>query len=183
MTCFSLSSAVFALALLVGACGGSGANSANRPLPSYAGHATELFDDALEPKAVGLDLEQPTDPRSDPLLRERAQIGDASLRVRVSTVTTKAEETGSKYQIGVVTLEKLAGPYPPAGEFNVVVDKNSPAIGIMKSFEGRMVGKTFVIFIRLFVRPDGDRELHFHLAPDTKPVLAAVKEATAKTEY
>ena len=46
-----------------------------------------------------------------------------------------------------------------------------------------IVGKTFIVFVLIFGRPDGDRERHFHFAPDTKPVLAAVKEATAKAEY
>jgi len=171
---------LLALAALLAAACGPGANAANRPLPTYAGHATELFDDALEPMAVGLDLEQTSSPRSDPLLRERTQVGDATLRVRVSTVTSKEEDSGLKYLIGLVALEKLAGPYPPSEEFTVVVDRRSPAIGILKSFEGRLVGKTFIAFVRTFVRPDGDHEVHFHLAPDTKPVLVAVKEATAK---
>ena len=30
---------------------------------------------------------------------------------------------------------------------------------------------------REFVRPDGDRELHFHLAPDSKEVKLAVSDA------
>jgi len=166
------------LALALG-CGGSGANGANRPLPSYVGHATELFDDGIESKAVGLDLETPTPPRSDARLRERAQVGDAVLRVRVSTVTSKEEDSGNLYVVGFEALEKLAGPYPPGDTFSVRVEKDSPSAGIVKSFQGRLVGKSFVIFVRQFVRPDGDRELHFHLAPDTKDEAAAVRAATS----
>lgn len=164
-------------------CGGSGADAAKRPLPSYAGHATELFDDAIEPKAVGLELDQPIDPRGDARLRERAQVGDAVLRVRVSTVTAKEEDSGTRYVMGFDALEKLTGPFPPGDEFAVVVDRTSPSAGILKSFQGRLVGKKFVAFVRMFVRADGDRELHFHVAPDTKEEIAAVRAAAQKPEY
>lgn len=163
-------------------CGGSGANAANRPLPSYVGHATELFDDAIEANAVGLDLEMPPPPKGDAKLRERAEVGDAVLRARVSTVTAKEEDSGTIYQVGFEVLDKLAGPYPPGEYFSVRVDRLTPSMGIVKSFQGRLVGKTFVVFLRMFVRPDGDRELHFHIAPDSKDEVAAVRAATAKVE-
>ena len=167
-------------AAVVGAlgCGGAGANAPSRPLPSYAGHAAELFDDAIEAKAVGLDLEAAANPRMDSRLRERAEVGDAVLRVRVSTVSAKEEDAGSRYLLGFETLEKLGGQFPPNADFSVVVDKTGSSLGIVKSFQGRLVGKSFVAFVRMFVRPDGDREMHFHLAPDTKDEVAAVREAT-----
>jgi hypothetical protein len=165
------------------ACGGSGANAPNRPLPSYVGHATELFDDAIEPKAVGLELETTTAPKMDARLRERAEVGDAVLRARVSTVTAKEEDSGTVYQVGFETLEKLAGPYPPGDDFGLRVDKGTPSMGILKSFQGRLVGKSFVVFVRLFVRPDGDKDMHFHVAPDTKEEVAAVRAATVKQEF
>ena len=47
----------------------------------------------------------------------------------------------------------------------------------MKNFESRLVGYAFVAFVREFAHPNGERELHFHLAPDTKEVKAAVGDA------
>jgi hypothetical protein len=163
-------------------CAGSGAG-ANRPLPSYAGHAIELFDDAIDPKAVGLDTDVRADPRSDALLRERAQVSDATLRVRVTTLTAKHDGSDTLYQMGVRTLENLGGPFPPDGDFTVVMGPRSASMGIVKNLEDAIVGKSFVAFIRAFVLPDGDRELHFHFAPDTKPEVAAVKEAMPKSEH
>ncbi len=160
-----------------------GAHAVSRPLPSYAGHAMELFDDAIEARAVGLDLDTPIDPRTDAKLRERVQVGDAAVRVRVSTVTEKAEDSGTGFVVGFQALEQLAGPYPPGGEFSIVVRSDSPSSGILKGFQGRLMGKTFVVFVRSFVRPDGDAETHFHLAPDTKEERAAVREAAAKTAF
>ncbi len=163
-------------------CAGSGA-AAGRPLPSYAGHATELFDDGIEPKAVGLDVDLRADPRADALLRERAQLGDATVRVRVTTLTAKHDGPDTLYQMGVRTIENLGGPFPPEGDFNVTMGPKSSSIGIVRNLEDAIVGKTFVAFVRAFVLPDGDRELHFHFAPDTKPVVAAVRDAMTKAEH
>jgi hypothetical protein len=43
--------------------------------------------------------------------------------------------------------------------------------------EARLIGLAFVAFVREFVRPDGDHEVHFHFAPDTKDVKLAVGDA------
>jgi hypothetical protein len=168
-------------ALLMTACPGA-AESPKRPLPSYAGRAVELFDDAIESKAVGLDLEQSTPARADPLLRERTQVADAVLRARIDTVTAKQEDSGTTYTVTLHTAEKLTGSYPPASPFSVKVDRTDKAAGILRSFEARLVGMQFVIFVREFVRPDGDSELHFHMAPDSKEVLAAINEAMTLAE-
>ncbi len=160
-------------------CGSSarGGSNPNRPLPGWSGHSVEVFDDSIEPAAVGLDYDRGYSPRGDAMLRERAQLADAVLRVRVATVTGKSDGPDAVYQLGLTTVEKLAGEHPPPPEFTVTVSRASESHGIMKSFEGRLVGRPFVAFVREFVRPDGDRELHFHLAPDSKDVKLAVGDA------
>ena len=163
--------------------GCAGSAGANRPLPSYAGHSTELFDDAIEPRAVGLNIdESSTDPRTDSLLRERAQLSDAIVRVRVTTITAKHDGTDTAYQLGVRTVESLGGPFPPDETFTVTMGPKSLSLGIVRTLEDAIVGKSFVAFVRAFVLPDGDRELHFHFAPDTKPEAAAVRAAMTKKE-
>lgn len=173
----------FALALGA-ACGSGGhdASSPSRPLPTYAGRAADLFDDAIEPAAVGLDFDKSYAPKADPLLRERAQVADAVLRVKVTTVTAKRDGPEAVYQVGLHTIEKLSGQNPPPTDFNVTIGKASESHGIMKSFESRLVTYPFVAFVREFVRADGDREVHFHLAPDTKDVKSAVNEAVVLGE-
>ena len=79
--------------------------------------------------------------------------------------------------MGLRTLEKLAGPFPPAETFELNVGTASPSAGLLKGLEGQIVGKTFVAFVRAFVRPDGDQELHFHLAADSKIEVASVRDA------
>jgi hypothetical protein len=139
----------------------------------------ELFDDTIEPSAVGISLDTKSDPRADALLRERTQVGDAVLRVRATTVTAKIEDSGTRYVMGLHTVEKLGGRFPPADTFDVQVGPTSTSAGILKTMESQIVGKTFVAFVRTFVRPDGDQEVHFHFAPDSKPEVAAVREALA----
>lgn len=154
-----------------------GANGPSRPLPTYSGRASELFDDTIEPAGVGLDFDKGYNPKTDPVLRERAQVSDAVVRVRVATVTSKKDGPVATYEMGLHPVERLAGAHVPTEDFTVHVSKASDSFGIMKNFETRLVGYPFVAFVREFVRPDGDKEIHFHLAPDTKEVKAAVNEA------
>ena len=65
-------------------------------------------------------------PGLDKVLRERAQVGDAVLRVRVSTVTAKIGRARTRSSISAFsTVEKLAGKYPPPVDFTVQIDKAS----------------------------------------------------------
>jgi hypothetical protein len=174
---------VTATVALVGCAGAErDVNDPSRPLAPYGGRSAELFDDRIEPAAVGLDLDHDFAPRTDRALRERAQVGDAVLRVRVSTVTAKTDGPDAVYQLGLHTVEKLAGKAPPPTDFTVQITKRSEAHGIMKNFESRLVGYAFVAFVRQFAQPDGEREVHFHLTPDTKEVKAAVDDAVALGE-
>lgn len=172
------------LAPLVGGCTPvSGTQSASgRPLVPYAGTAAQLFDDAIDPAAVGLDYDKGYSPRADRSLRERAQTGDAVLRVRVSTVTAKTDGPDKTYQLGLHSVEKLTGKDPPPENFVVQITKTSESAGIMKNFESRLVGYAFVAFVREFAAGSGEKELHFHLAPDTKDVKTAVSDAVALGE-
>ncbi len=162
---------------LLGCGGGTAGSGPNRPVSTYSGRQADLFDDTIEPAAVGLDFDRGYSPRLDKVLRERAQVGDAVLRVRVSTVTAKTDGPDSNYQLGLHTVEKLAGSHPPPTDFTVQINKASESHGIMKNFESRLVGYSFIAFVREFAHPSGDREVHFHLAPDTKDVKAAVGDA------
>lgn len=177
----------FALALGAGivmlACGdGRDANDPSRPAAAYSGRQADLFDDTIEPAAVGLDFDKGYTPRLDRTLRERAQVGDAVLRVRVSTVTAKTDGPDATFQLGLHTVEKLAGKNPPPADFTVQINRSSESHGIMKNFESRLVGYAFIAFVREFANASGDREVHFHLAPDTKEVKGAVADAMALSE-
>ena len=122
--------AVGALALgATTACGGSReADDPSRPAAAYSGRQADLFDDTIEPAAVGLDFDKGYTPRLDRTLRERAQVGDAVLRVRVSTVTAKTNGPDALYQLGLHTVEKLADRNPPPTDFTVQINKTSEIV-------------------------------------------------------
>jgi hypothetical protein len=174
--------ALAVLATVLPACGGSnvGPRGPARSLPPYIGHAAELFDDAIEGKAVGYELDRGAPPpMNDNALRERAQVGDAVVRARVTTVTSKDEDKGRRWQIGFHTLEKLGGTQPITVDFAVQVEPNGLSAGILRALGGQLLGTTFVVFLREFAvegLPD-EAALHFHATQDGKANIAAVHSA------
>lgn len=172
---------LLALSLTLSACPGpTDPASANRKAyPSYEQHFPELFDDAVEAAAVGVALEDQSSPRTDNLLRERTQVGDAVVRVVVTTVTRKKEDVGTSFQLDLRPIEKLTGT-PPETTFSVRIPNNNPSIGILNSVD--LTGKRFVAFVKTFVRSDGDTEIHFHLASDEPAMQKAVRDAAALQE-
>jgi hypothetical protein len=151
-------------------------------LPRWEGHARELFDDNIDPAAVGLSMEGPA-PRSDPFLRERSQTGAVTARVRVQTVTVDSIGEQKTYHLGVqVGFPTLTTSKVPDKSFELSIKPTSSAFGIAKAFDARLRGSTFIGFIGRFQGEDGEVEVHFHLAPDTADVAAAIKEAVALQE-
>ncbi len=150
-------------------------------LPAYSADAVQVFDDGIDPHAVGLELDY-GDPRTDPRIRARAKASDIIVRARVMTITGSAGQGGRRYQLTLKSLERLGGKHPLGDELIVFVDKASPSLGIVKALEGQLVGKVFVMYLKAFSRPDGQRELHFHASADDADVVAAVKNAVLLDE-
>jgi hypothetical protein len=104
-------SAIVLLACLTG-CGArweAGPRARSRTLPAYAGHDAELFEDGIEPGALGYEATLTGLKETDRLLAARTQASDGVVRARVVTVTSKREETGPSLQLGRRNLEKTAG--------------------------------------------------------------------------
>ena len=167
------------LASLTG-CGGKGAVGPGRDYPRYVGHAAELFDDGIDPISVGYQLEPGPAPATDTKLRERVQTGDAIVRARVVTVTSKNEDAGRSWQLGLHTLARLAGTGTLDDDFTLEVGSTDPGAGMVRAFESRLVGATFVVAVRTFAHPGaaGEADLHFHVLADRSDVLAAIREAS-----
>lgn len=186
----TLSSVLLAVALGAGA-GAAGCGPA-RPaedsgeprerLPAWDEHAREVFDDNIDPAAVGLTLEGPS-PRSDRYLRERAQTAEVVARVRVSTVTVDSIGDESTYHLGIqIGYPPLATPKVPDRTFELIIRPRSRAAGIARAFDSRLRGLTFIGFVRRFDGEGGEPEIHWHLSPDTAEIAAAVQEAVALGE-
>ena len=102
---------------------------ADAGLPRWEGHAVELFDDNIDPAAVGLSLEGPS-PRSDAHLRERAQTADVVARVRVQTVTVDSIAGDQTYHLGVqVGVPTLTQAKVPDRSFELSIKPASGASG------------------------------------------------------
>lgn len=160
-------------------CGAQGATGPAVEFPPYTGRAVALFDDGIDPIAVGYQLEPGPAPSADAKLQERVQTGDAVVVARVVTVTEKREDTGKTWQLGLHTLSRLAGTAPLDADFTLDVEATDPGAGMVKAYESSLVGASFVVALRRFGRAQapGQSELHFHLSADKADVLAAVKQA------
>ncbi len=181
------SAAVLASALLgIGAagCGDPGADAKSPQalgLPPWDDHARAVFDDNIDPAAVGYTMDAPS-ARSDRFLRERAQTGELVARLRVKTAGVNSVGDDATYQLGVQVVPPPFGPNPKIEDpdLDLVIKSTSPAFGIAKALDQRIQGLTFIGFVRRFASADGmDIELHWHLSPDTADVAEAVKEAEA----
>jgi hypothetical protein len=151
-------------------------------LPRWEGRALQVFDDNIDPAAVGLSLDGPS-PRSDAHLRERAQTADVVARVRVQTVTVDSAGEQQTYHLGIqVGVPTLTEAKVPDRAFELSIKHNSGAFGIARSFDARLRGQTFVGFIKRYSTEDGETVVHWHLAPDTAEVVAAIKEAVVLRE-
>ena len=168
-------------ALALAGCGGGAAGGHGAALPPYSGHVVDLFDDGIEPLAVGYLMDSSGSPQADTRLRERTQTGDAVVRARVMTVTSKAEETGRAWQIGLHVIERLGGSGPLDKDFVLLVAASEPASGLVQAFERQLIGKSLVVFVREFAHegaPVGEAgDLRFHVAADSPDVLKAVSNA------
>jgi len=165
--------------LALASCGGKGASGPGATYPAYTGHPTELFDDGIDPIAVGYQLEPGPPPATDAKLRERVQTADAVVRAKVTTVTSKKEDVGRSWQLGLHLLGRLAGTGGVENDFSLDVESTDQGAGMVKAFEANLVGATFVVFGRTFAKAGapGEAELHFHLSADKPDVLDAIKQA------
>lgn len=173
-----------ATATLAAGCG-DGTTEAKSPaalgLAAWDDHARAVFDDNIDPAAVGYTMDAPS-ARADRYLRERAQTADLVARLRVQTVTIDTVGDDSTYHLGVQVGQPPLGPRPKIEDrtIELVIKPTSPAFGIAKALDQRMQGVTFIGFVSRFASADGTEiELHWHMSPDTQDVADAVKEAEA----
>jgi hypothetical protein len=181
-------SAWWAFAALVGFfCSGCGAAAAAGShaagpgsLAPYAGRAAELFDDTIDPDAVGL-ATVTVDRRRDPALAERVNQSEAVARMRVSTVTVDTVGSQPTYHVSLLLVASLISKGYAPTRVELSLGPSSPAFGIVKWLDTGMIGRTFIGFFRRFAGTE-EPALRFHLAADNSDVLAAVREAAALSD-
>jgi hypothetical protein len=166
-------------------CGGpsapaSGSESAR--FPAWEGRARAIYDDNIDPAAVGLTMEAPS-PRTDPFLRERTQTAELVARVRVTTVTVDTFGADVSYHLGLqVAAPPFSEPKLPDLGLELYIRPKGRAYAIVKAFDARLRGSSFIGFFHRFDSEGGEPEIHWHLSPDSAEVAAAVREALALAE-
>lgn len=175
--------ASFALVTLLRGAVGCGGTSAPPPpaYPPYTAHEAELFDDAVDPRVVGLGYDVArSSPRSDRALFERAQIGDVVVRGRIDSVTVKGAGPGSHLELGIRVSDAWGRgtlPKDESGNLTLKLGPNSSSYGMMRALEERLSGKAMIAFVRAYANEVGELALHFHMVPDDAATAAAVREA------
>jgi hypothetical protein len=169
---------------LIGACGGDlgPARAPGPPAAPYTARDAQLFDDAIEGQALGYEIGQAAG-KDARLLPDRVDGSDGVVRARVVTVTSKTEDSGTGLQLSMHALETLAGHRAPTGDFILYASAKSPAAGLLRAAEERLVGLTLVAFVKGFAAEggDGDGVMHFHLAGDDKDEQDRVRAASLGT--
>ena len=180
-----------AAALTLLGCGGEGATGAGPvgpPPPAYGERDAVLFDDGVEANALGIEISDTTG-KDAKLINERVAAADGVVRARVVTVTSKVEESGTGLQLSFRAVETLAGHKAPKGDFVLYESSQASGAGLLKSASSRLVGLTFIAFVRRFEATgayarelaengEGNAILHFHLAKDTQDEQDRVRAAS-----
>src|SRR5688500_855140 len=146
---------VVAAALLFGAgCSSTpaarGLVDATSGMPLWVGHAQKVFDDDIDPNALGLSMDGRS-PRSDPFLRERAQTAEIVARVKVQTVTADSVGDSTTFHITMlVGVPQLAKPKIDDLQIEVLIRPSSNSYSIAKQFDASLRGRTFIGFFHRF---------------------------------
>jgi hypothetical protein len=160
----------------------SGPRTAPQRLARYEGQATALFDDRIDANAVGL-ADVASKPRTDPVLRARAQNAEVVARARVATVSV---DTAAGKPVYRLSLDLAGGSLVRRGfadeRIEIAIRPDSPAFGVVKWLDTRLIGRSFIGFFHRFAGATEEAELKFHLSADDPEVLAAVREAATLRE-
>ncbi len=159
------------------------ASSPSANYPVYADASKRLFGDTIDPAAVGLDMDRRPISLRDSILGDRIQAATWVGSVRVSTVSARDRaDRGEHFDVTLRIVERLTGKLPGEDSIVVQIDPMNDSYGIVKSFGERLVGKPFVGFFRNHRGPEGSAVVHFHLAPDTPELQAAIRGAALLNE-
>jgi hypothetical protein len=149
-------------------------------LPPYKGRDTELFNDSIEPAALGMAMDRPHF-RGNQEFRERAQAAGFVGMAKITTVTVDKVEDRSTYHL---RLTRVGAPFAGSDTSTTVdidVRPHSAAYGLIHQVQTRAQGKTVTAMWKRY-REGEEAVVHYYLAPDDAETVAAAKEAIALHE-
>lgn len=140
------------------------------PTPVYSPEDAALFNDLFRPELFGHPGFSP--PELDGLLPERVAAADAVVPVRVVTVTFDGDGERQNYSVVVAPSEAALAGQLDLESVTLRIAGNSPVFPWVEGASRKWVGTQLLLFLKHF--HDGP---HFHGAPDTPGVRAAVLRA------
>jgi hypothetical protein len=167
--------AIFALVFLGSTACGPSAKTAAEPPPEYLSERMAgLFDNSIEPAAIGFSGQTTNEYRN--LLIERAQNAEFIVHARIATVSTEGHGDATRYSVTLKTVgEPIAGPRPPGGDINITLSPSDRSYRLARSRDMALVGTPVIALLRRFRTREGP-SLRWYLAPDTEQTLAIIKQ-------
>ena len=154
--------------------------SAPRSNAPWEGRLKNLFDDSVDPSAVGLAGTSASN--AGGAVAARAEEADFIVHVRVGTITTEGSGNAMRYLITLrVVGDPVAGPRPPSDTIQITVAKINPTFGIVQAKDLALAGKHFIAFLREFDQND-TTVVHWHLARDAQDVVDAARKGAVLSE-
>lgn len=164
------------LSIAATGCGASvlGPNSAD--LEPWQGQLQNLFDDSVDPSAIG--LAGPSFSTAQGAVQQRADKADYIVFARAVTVSTQGVDKALSYLISLrIEPEPVAGPKPPFDSLDLTITQDNPSFSLVKARDMQLTGTRFVAFLRFFPGSP-DPVIHWHLARDGQDVVHAINNAT-----
>ncbi|APS00038.1 hypothetical protein [Pajaroellobacter abortibovis] len=147
----------------------------SQSLPFYKGFDTLLFDDSIDPLAVDIKAGVALNPlQTQAIFRERAQLASTIVKVKVTMLTSRGKGNTLMYQLVLKPVDRIAGFPIAMNAFIFNIDRKNNGFGIVDSLQGRLVGKTFIAFIRNYRKLDNSKEFHFYLGADHPSTLKKI---------
>jgi hypothetical protein len=170
---------VWALVWLAAAgCGGGMGAAPTMALLPWEGHAKTLFDNGIDPAAVGLSLDGTT-PEEHPLIIARTSDSEIVALMKIQTLTEDTFGPRTSYTLIMqVEGQPLIPSRTPLRRFELRILRGMPAFGIVERLGSELRGRKFIGFLRRFGGAE-EPEWHWHLTAGTAAVAAVVRGAAA----
>jgi hypothetical protein len=173
---------VAATALLCASCAEATPATSAPPAPAkvldaYAGRATALFDDDIEPQALGYTYGGGRRSYDAGLLRERTRLGDRVVRARVVTVTSSDTGEAHVLHLGLHAVEELVPRGSADPDFTLDITGAAGGAGALRDLEPLLAGHTVIAFLRAYADAGDRPRVHFHLTRDAEGEADAVRKA------
>ena len=151
-----------------------------RSTAPWEGRLRDLFNDSIDPSAVG--LTGISSSNAGGAVSARAEEAQFIVRVRVATVTTEGVGKDLRYLITLRVIgDPIAGPRTPGDTIQISIGQDNPTFGIAKAKDMQLAGVQFIGFLREFNQL-GTPVMHWHLARDGQDVLDAVRNVAVLSE-